>query len=101
MLTALGVVREKELGSIINFYVTPVTPLEFLLGKQLPYVGLAMAIFAGLVVLLSGFVFMCRSPEAFWRLLAARSSIATAADLHGTGDLGLHARPDRRDLRTA
>ncbi len=40
MLTALGVVREKELGSIINLYVTPVTRLEFLLGKQLPYIGL-------------------------------------------------------------
>ncbi len=42
MLTALAVVREKELGSIINLYVTPVTRLEFLLGKQLPYVALAM-----------------------------------------------------------
>ena len=42
MLTALAVVREKELGSIINFYVTPTTRSEFLLGKQLPYVGLAM-----------------------------------------------------------
>ena len=42
MLTALGVVREKELGSIINLYVTPVTRTEFMLGKQLPYIGLAM-----------------------------------------------------------
>ncbi|MGK8436789.1 ribosome-associated ATPase/putative transporter RbbA [Ectopseudomonas hydrolytica] len=42
MLTALGVVREKELGSITNFYVTPVTRLEFLLGKQLPYIALGM-----------------------------------------------------------
>jgi ribosome-dependent ATPase len=42
MLTALSVVREKELGSIINFYVTPTTALEFLLGKQIPYVALAM-----------------------------------------------------------
>ena len=42
MLTALAVVREKETGSINNFYVTPVTRTEFLLGKQLPYVGLAM-----------------------------------------------------------
>ena len=42
MLTALAVVREKETGSIINLYVTPVTRSEFLLGKQLPYVGLAM-----------------------------------------------------------
>ena len=42
MLTALAVVREKEMGSIINLYVTPVTRSEFMLGKQLPYVGLAM-----------------------------------------------------------
>ncbi|PLY48464.1 multidrug ABC transporter ATP-binding protein [Janthinobacterium sp. ROICE36] len=42
MLAALSVVREKELGSIINLYVTPVTRLEFLLGKQVPYVVLAM-----------------------------------------------------------
>ena len=42
MLTALSVVREKELGSIINLYVTPVTRSEFLLGKQLPYIVLAM-----------------------------------------------------------
>ena len=42
MLAALSVVREKELGSIINLYVTPITRSEFLLGKQLPYVALAM-----------------------------------------------------------
>ena len=51
MLTALGVVREKELGSITNFYVTPVTRLEFLLGKQLPYVALGMINFFLLVML--------------------------------------------------
>lgn len=51
MLTALSVVREKELGSITNFYVTPVTRLEFLLGKQLPYVLLGMFNFGLLVVL--------------------------------------------------
>ncbi|MCC2978270.1 ribosome-associated ATPase/putative transporter RbbA [Sphingomonas sp. PL-96] len=51
MLTALSVVREKELGSIINFYVTPISRLEFLLGKQLPYAALAMANFVMLVLL--------------------------------------------------
>lgn len=56
MLTALGIVREKELGSITNFYVTPVTRLEFLLGKQLPYVIMGMLNFF-LLVLLSVFVF--------------------------------------------
>ncbi|MET7013984.1 ribosome-associated ATPase/putative transporter RbbA [Uliginosibacterium flavum] len=45
MLTALSVVREKELGSIINLYVTPVTRSEFLLGKQLPYIVLGMVNF--------------------------------------------------------
>ncbi|MGC4393137.1 ribosome-associated ATPase/putative transporter RbbA [Agrobacterium sp. M50-1] len=42
MLAALSVVREKELGSIVNLYVTPTTRLEFLIGKQLPYVALGM-----------------------------------------------------------
>ncbi|WP_046481959.1 ribosome-associated ATPase/putative transporter RbbA [Pseudomonas veronii] len=51
MLTALGVVREKELGSITNLYVTPVTRLEFLLGKQLPYIALGMINFFMLVSL--------------------------------------------------
>jgi ribosome-dependent ATPase len=46
ILMALAIVREKELGSITNLYVTPVTRLEFLLGKQVPYVGLAMVNFA-------------------------------------------------------
>lgn len=51
MLTALAVVREKELGSIVNFYVTPVTRTEFLLGKQLPYIALGMLNFVLMVVL--------------------------------------------------
>ncbi|MFV0359242.1 ribosome-associated ATPase/putative transporter RbbA [Tropicimonas sp.] len=51
ILTTLSVVREKELGSIINFYVTPVTQIEFLLGKQLPYVVLAMLNFVLLSIL--------------------------------------------------
>ncbi len=51
ILAALSVVREKELGSIINFYVTPATRLEFLLGKQLPYIVLALASFLLLVLM--------------------------------------------------
>ena len=51
MLTALGVVREKELGSITNLYVTPVTRLEFLVGKQLPYVAMGMINFLLMLVL--------------------------------------------------
>ena len=56
MLAALAVVREKELGSILNLYVTPVTRSEFLLGKQLPYVLLALLNF-GMLTLLAVTVF--------------------------------------------
>ena len=45
MLTAVGVVREKEVGSIANFRSTPVTRTEFLIGKQAPYVVLSFGSF--------------------------------------------------------
>lgn len=41
MMTALGVVREKEIGSIMNLYGSPATQLQFLFGKQLPYILLS------------------------------------------------------------
>lgn len=52
MQAALAVVREKEMGSIVNLYVTPVRRSEFLLGKGAPYVLLAMLNF-GLMTLLA------------------------------------------------
>jgi len=57
ILMALAVVREKELGSITNLYVTPVRRIEFILGKQLPYVCIAMldfALLASMVVFIFG-----------------------------------------------
>jgi ribosome-dependent ATPase len=56
ILMALAIVREKELGSITNLYVTPVTRLEFLLGKQIPYIAIAMANF-GLLCLMGALLF--------------------------------------------
>ena len=51
ILMAVGVVREKEFGSISNLYATPVTRLEFLFGKQMPYVGIGMVNFFTLVMM--------------------------------------------------
>jgi ribosome-dependent ATPase len=56
IMTALGVVKEKETGSIANFQSTPVTKVEFLLGKQLPYVAIAFLSFI-LLALITRFVF--------------------------------------------
>lgn len=83
MLTALAVVREKELGSIINLYVTPVTRLEFLLGKQAPYVALAMLNFL-LMTLLAVTLFGVPITGSFTTLLAAAliyNVVATAIGL--------------------
>jgi len=51
MMTAAGIVREKEMGSITNLYASPVSGLEFLIGKQLPYVLIALINFACLLLL--------------------------------------------------
>jgi ribosome-dependent ATPase len=51
ILMTVSIVREKELGSIINFYVTPTGRLEYLLGKQLPYIAIGMLNFVILTVL--------------------------------------------------
>ena len=68
ILMALAIVREKELGSITNLYVTPVTRLEFLIGKQLPYIAVAMANFT-LMLLLALFVFQIPLKGSFPTLL--------------------------------
>jgi ribosome-dependent ATPase len=70
MLTALSVVREKELGSIVNLYVTPVTRSEFLIGKQLPYIALAMFNFL-LMTLLAVTLFDVPVKGSFMTLLLA------------------------------
>jgi ribosome-dependent ATPase len=69
ILMALAVVREKELGSITNLYVTPVTRLEFLIGKQLPYVAVAMMNFI-IMFAMAIFVFKVPLKGSFLALLA-------------------------------
>ncbi|MEY0233559.1 ribosome-associated ATPase/putative transporter RbbA [Providencia manganoxydans] len=78
MLSALSVVREKELGSMINLYVTPITKLEFLLGKQLPYILLGMFNFLMLCAL-SVFVFGVSFKGSFLTLTLAAFLYITIA----------------------
>ncbi len=98
MLTALGVVREKELGSITNFYVTPVTRLEFLLGKQLPYIGLGMINFLTLV-LLAVFVFGIPVKGSLLALCLGGAALRHLRHRPGPVDVVDPAQPDRGDLR--
>ena len=82
MLTALSVVREKELGSIVNLYVTPVTRMEFLLGKQLPYIGLAMVNFF-LLTLMAALLFRVPIKGDYFALTVAALIYVTAATALG------------------
>lgn len=67
ILMAVSVVREKELGSIINFYVTPTGRMEYLLGKQLPYIAIGMLNYA-LLVVIAVIVFGVPIKGSFWML---------------------------------
>ncbi|WP_334147195.1 ribosome-associated ATPase/putative transporter RbbA [Hyphomicrobium sp.] len=59
ILAAVSVAREKEIGTITNFYVTPTSRFEFLIGKQLPYVLIGMINFIILTLLV---VFLMQVP---------------------------------------
>lgn len=82
ILMALAVVREKELGSITNLYVTPLSRLEFLIGKQVPYVALAMFNFA-LMLTLALVVFQVPLKGSFPTLLLGTLVYVTATTAYG------------------
>jgi ribosome-dependent ATPase len=82
ILMALAIVREKELGSITNLYVTPVTRLEFLLGKQVPYILLAMVNFA-LMFTMALFIFQVPLKGSFPTLLLGTLIYVTTTTAYG------------------
>lgn len=52
ILTAFALVREKERGTMEQLVVTPVRPVELIIGKLIPYVGIGMLSFC--IVLITG-----------------------------------------------
>ncbi len=82
ILMALAIVREKELGSITNLYVTPVTRIEFLLGKQLAYIGVAMVNFA-VMFLMALFIFEVPLKGSFLALLLGVLLFVTTTTAYG------------------
>ncbi len=70
IMSAIGVVREKETGSIANFRSTPISRFEFLFGKQLPYIAVAMGSFV-MLVLIALFVFGVPIKGSAWVLALA------------------------------
>lgn len=51
IMTALAVVREREIGSIANLYASPASVAQYLLGKQLPYLAMGLLNFVMLTAM--------------------------------------------------
>ena len=98
ILMALAIVREKELGSITNLYVTPVTRIEFLLGKQLPYVAGALVNFAVMFVM-ALFVFGVPLKGSFIALLVGVTIYVTTTTAYGMLISAFTRSADRRIVR--
>jgi ABC-2 type transport system permease protein len=51
MLTAMSIVREKEIGTMEQIMVTPIRPIELMLGKTIPFaiIGMINALFVTLI----------------------------------------------------
>ena len=93
ILMALAVVREKEFGSITNLYVTPVTRAEFTLGKQMPYVALAMVGF-GVVAMMAWLLFGVPIKGSLAALIAGDAALRLCHDGLRTADLGVRQHTD-------
>ena len=43
LFTSISIVREKEIGTMEQLIVTPIRPFEFIMGKTIPYIIIALA----------------------------------------------------------
>lgn len=70
MVTAMGIVREKEIGTMEQLMVTPIRPMELIVGKTLPFalVGLVDVV---AMTALARFVFGIRLQGSFMLLMLA------------------------------
>nr|WP_037585302.1 ribosome-associated ATPase/putative transporter RbbA [Stenoxybacter acetivorans] len=82
MMTALGVVREREIGSILNLYTSPAGVRQFLIGKQLPYIAVSMMSY-GILVWLVIVVLGVPVQGSFWAMTLGALTLVCAATSFG------------------
>jgi len=70
MLTALSIVREKEIGTMEQIMVTPIRPIELMLGKTLPFAIIGLFDTA-LVATIALVVFRVPFRGSIWLLVLA------------------------------
>ena len=82
MMTALGVVREKEIGSITNLYASPASVRQYLLGKQIPYVVLALISYT-ILIFLTIVVVGVPLKGSFWAMTLGATGLILASTAFG------------------
>ena len=98
ILMTVSIVREKELGSMINFYVTPTGRLEYLVGKQLPYIAIGLINFFILAVM-TVTVFAVPIKGSFLMLTLCTAAVRHGDDRSRDAHVDLHQQPGRGRLR--
>lgn len=68
MFTAAAIVRETEQGNMEMLITTPIRPLELMIGKIIPYVGIGL-IQVGIILGLGALLFSVTTAGALWILL--------------------------------
>src|SRR5579885_605030 len=81
-LTAFAIVREREIGTLEQIMVTPISPLELILGKTIPY--MMIALFELLVISLVG-VWWFEVPMHGNPLILVSGSLLFIAGILGVG----------------
>ena len=71
VLTSLAIVKEKELGTLEQLIVTPITPRQLIIGKLTPFVIISLVIVT-VVLVASLILFGLAVPEACWSSMPFR-----------------------------
>lgn len=79
LLASIAIVKEKEVGTIEQLMVTPITVVEFILGKTLPY--MAIGYIGATIMLLAAFGFYDIGVKGSWLLLYLSIGIFLAGNL--------------------
>jgi ABC-2 type transport system permease protein len=61
LLTSMAIVREREIGTMEQLMVTPIRPMELIVGKTLPYIGIG---FVEMLLVMALSTFWFRVPVA-------------------------------------
>ena len=91
MLTAMAIVREKEIGTMEQLMVTPIRPIELMIGKTLPFAVVGLI---DVVLISDGGAAALPYPAARQPAAAAGARRAVPADFAGRGTVHLHHLAD-------